>query len=356
MARMMWNVVLVGVVCASVAVGATFTVQIEPATALVAPGASVNYQIKGVVSNDGNLGLAIFGVDVTTDTGLAQPQASAGASMGSFVKNDGITNPAGYGGTVSGADLLQIGGGQNTIGNDGVLPHPAYPIGVVVENVALGTEIVLAEGTITAPTAPGTYAVSLANPFASVLVADTGTFYTVAPATASVGAIGSMQLDVSAALPALVSSDPDGDNGPLKTLCRMQNNCITLTFDGAVDAVGVPAIVLTAGGSDLGSSFTAAFDGAVVTVTETGAVLSNLTWYTISEGTLNVEAFSVDVCTLVGDVNGDGMVMALDLGAAWAVNGQTGPCLRADVNGDGTVMALDLGAAWPHNGETMPVK
>ena len=152
--------------------------------------------------------------------------------------------------------------------------------------------------------------------------------------------------------PALVSSDPFLNS----TLCRMANNCVTLTFDSTVAASGTPSIVPTAGSAELSASFTVTFDGATVTMQENGAVLANQTWYTVSEGTLSVMPFSTDACTLIGDTSGDGIVMALDLGAAWDHNGEVGNCLRADTNGDGIVMALDLGAAWAHNGEMVPLK
>ena len=55
--------------------------------------------------------------------------------------------------------LWQLGGGQNTIGNEG---PPAYPVGEVVFDVADDAWTVLAEGTLTVPgDASGTIVLSV---------------------------------------------------------------------------------------------------------------------------------------------------------------------------------------------------
>lgn len=227
-----WFAAAVVALCASFGLAATFEVEITATSSTaVAPGGTVDYEITGLVSSGDNLGLALCGVDLTTDTGIAQALAVEGPSMGPFVKNDGITNPppGGYGGTVDADDLLQVGGGQNTIGNDGVPPHPAYPSGVVVEGIAQGSSVVLATGTITAPAGPGTYTVSLVDPFANVLLADQGGgVYTVEAATPSV--VGS-PITIDVGDPALVSHNPDEAVTGMKTWSKMKNNCVWLTFD-----------------------------------------------------------------------------------------------------------------------------
>jgi hypothetical protein len=119
-------------------------------------GAAVNYRVVGVLSDTLNEGLALFGFDLVFDGG-ALAQATAPAGMSSFVKTDGITNPAGFGGTtdVPGhvGELVQVGGGQNTIKN--TVDNAPFPIGSVV--TLLGhVQVILAEGSLTAPTAPGT--------------------------------------------------------------------------------------------------------------------------------------------------------------------------------------------------------
>jgi len=206
MKRSVYSSVILAMMLVGHGSAATFTVQIEATSSTsVVPGGTVHYQITGLLTDDGNLGLAVFGVDLETNTGVAQPQATADTAMAPFVKNAGLANPLGYGGTPAGDDLLQIGGGQNSIGNDGVGPNPPYPSGVVHEGIALGTSVVLAEGVIQAPDVEDTtYTVSLANPFAGALGPDMTSYYVVQAADAVVGANGSFQIHVT-------PPDADGD-------------------------------------------------------------------------------------------------------------------------------------------------
>ncbi|MCH8148458.1 MAG: hypothetical protein IH987_10760, partial [Planctomycetes bacterium] len=91
----------------------------------VRPGASVHYQIVGILSDDANQGLALVGFDLVFDGGdLAQadepdgePTPGCDNPMVNFALPWGLSNPAGFGGTVLDGDLIQVGGGQNTIMN-----------------------------------------------------------------------------------------------------------------------------------------------------------------------------------------------------------------------------------------------
>jgi hypothetical protein len=158
----------------------TLTLELVPTSGTtVPPNGMVSYKITGVVPNDGNLGLAAFGVDVLTNTGVRQSQAKPDAAIKQyFTQLGGFTNPIGFGGTSADGDaggrdddLLQIGGSQNTIGNDGIAPNPRYPSGTVQTGLAVGTPIVLATGTVKLPATAATYTVSLgASPFGAVLV------------------------------------------------------------------------------------------------------------------------------------------------------------------------------------------
>ncbi|MCK4658520.1 MAG: hypothetical protein KAV82_03270 [Phycisphaerae bacterium] len=132
-------------------------------------GDVISYEVRGELTVEPNLGLALWGGDVSFGTYPVGAALTAGAGMASFVKDAGLTNPDGYGGTVSGAVLLQVGGGQNTIGND--IGNAPYPIGAVVEGIA-AAEIVLATGTYTMGADDLTIAVS--ECFANVLEADQG--------------------------------------------------------------------------------------------------------------------------------------------------------------------------------------
>lgn len=157
-----------GVLClASYVPAATLSLKIEPTTCTtVSPNGTVNYCIKGTLTNDGNLGLATFGVDLQTTTGIPQQPANSVDDTKTFAPPFGY-NPGGFGGTPDGGNLLQIGGAQNTIGHAGTSPK-----GTLVTNVALGTEQVLAVGQVTLPLGTGTYTISIsqATAFAGVLL------------------------------------------------------------------------------------------------------------------------------------------------------------------------------------------
>ena len=353
----------VAVACAGSAWGATFTVEIvATSSTTVGLGGSVNYEITGVVSDDGNLGLGIFGVDLQSDTGVAQASATEGPSMGSFVKNWGITNPAGYGGTADGDYLLQIGGGQNTIGNDPNDPNlPAYPGGMVVEGIALGTPVVLATGSAEAPMAEGTYNVSLANPFASVLAEDMDSYYRVEAADASVGGSG-FQIHV-VLTPSLISSDPNADGTLPKTL----NNVIRLVFNSAITMPGGSPLViveLADPNNDLTGSFTYTADpndtgdpsGATLKATENGTVLTNLTWYRVTpDASFDVLPFTLDACTLRGDCNDSGRVTTADYSCVKLALGERGD-VREDLNGSDRVTTADYTVVKDHMGDRAPAK
>ena len=122
-------------------------------------GPSTSYRITAVT--DAPLGLALWGTDVVWSAGSPAPM-SAPAGMVTFVRNNGLNNPAGYGGTVSGSTLLQVGGAQNTINN--TTGNAPYPVGVVVASVGYPAAVDVATGG--AP--PGTK-ISLENCFAGVI-------------------------------------------------------------------------------------------------------------------------------------------------------------------------------------------
>jgi len=343
----------------------TFTVEIAATSGTtVGPGLSVSYEITGLLSDDGNLGLALFGVDLQTNTNVPQPSTTEGPSMGSFVKNEGITNPAGYGGTPDGDDLLQIGGGQNTIGNDPNDPNlPAYPGGVVVTGIALGTPVVLATGSVTAPMSEGAYDVSLANPFASVLVENMGSYYRVEAATASVGGSSSFQVNV-VTTPSLIASEPPA-NG---TLPKTQNNIIVCVFDAPIvlPPTGDPLLIveLADPNNDVSGSFIYSVDpndtgdptGATLKATENGEVLLDQTWYRISaDASFGVNAFTLDLCTLRGDANNSGRVTTADYTEVKNHMGERTDA-RYDLNGTGRVTTADYSVVKANLGHRTPAK
>jgi len=164
------------------------------ASVAVAPGASVVYDVTGELSDAANEGLALFAFDLSFDGGdLAQASTPASDPMQRFAPPQGLSNPAGFGGTVVSGDLVQVGGGQNTIQNS----FAPQPTGVVLTGVAQpGSPETLASGVLTAPAAPGTYTLSLSNVVANVIrQGETGSpFWAVDPACAD--AVGSLEVVV----------------------------------------------------------------------------------------------------------------------------------------------------------------
>jgi len=168
----------------------------------VGPGETVNYRVTGILSDDLNEGLALVGFNLVFDGGdLAQADTPAGAlscgnPMVAFVKPDGITNPAGYGGTIIGGDLIQVGGGQNTIKN--TADNADFPIGTVLTGVAQPAGCgmaIIATGSLTAP-GLGTYHLNLQELFANVIRdGETGEPFWATEA-AGVGTISNLTINV----------------------------------------------------------------------------------------------------------------------------------------------------------------
>jgi len=147
----------------------------------------------------------------------------------------------------------------------------------------------------------------------------------------------------------LNSSDPPADG----TLPKMQNNVILLRF---VEPITLPAgaalSIRPIGGTpadDVGDQFTYELVETNVAddtlkAKENGAVLTNQTWYRISPApTLAVAPFSLDLCTLIGDASGDGIVFTTDYGYLKAKIPTVATEIREDLNGDGMVFVTDYG-------------
>ncbi|QDU69410.1 hypothetical protein [Engelhardtia mirabilis] len=137
----------------------------------VSPGQQVSFDLVGELCDANNLGLAAFRIDLTFDGGDLAPLGDPGGQpLANFASPLGLSNPAGYGGTPIGGDLIQIGGAQNTI-NQFFAPKPA---GTVMTSVAHpGSALVLGSGTLTAPAVPGTYTVSVVEAGANVIAQTT---------------------------------------------------------------------------------------------------------------------------------------------------------------------------------------
>jgi hypothetical protein len=161
----------------------------------VPPGATVSWAVVGELSDNLNLGLALFSVDLAWSGGpLAQAANPSSGPMVSFARPAGLTNPAGFGGTVVGGQLRQVGGAQNTINNS----FAPFPLGTVITGVAAaGAPVTLASGQLTAPVTPGTYTLTPSGVVANVIrQGETGTpFWHVDRANA--GTVQSLVVQVS---------------------------------------------------------------------------------------------------------------------------------------------------------------
>lgn len=172
----------------------------------VARGAEVRYEVVGLLSDDANEGLALVGFDLVFDGGdlipadepFGEPTPGCENPMINFTKPWGITNPAGYGGTVIDGNLIQVGGGQNTINN--TLENLGVLMGPVLTGVAQPSgcgPAVLVTGTVTAPLADGTYLLAIMELFANIIVqGETGEGFW-ATASAGVGTLTNLRIKVS---------------------------------------------------------------------------------------------------------------------------------------------------------------
>jgi len=148
----------------------------------VPPGAVIPWTITVKLSAGDSAGLALALVDLVQGEGnpgkLDLPPADGvPAGLERFSLPLGISNPGengsstGYAGLVRGRagerNLVQIGGAQNTFGKPGAEMGKQA---TVVTGLALGRELVLAQGSFRAPQAGGVYRFTLENAAASVLV------------------------------------------------------------------------------------------------------------------------------------------------------------------------------------------
>jgi len=164
-------VAILGALLASaVATAANLDVRItngQASAVTVLPGASFGYEIRGVLTDSANRGLAVLLFDLSFDGGSLSPvNAPKGLPMSSFAAPSGVTNPGGFGGTSIGGSLVQVGGLQNIFNN--TTATAPTPVGPVTLNVAHG-ETVLASGMVVAPAVAGVYILSISNVVGAVI-------------------------------------------------------------------------------------------------------------------------------------------------------------------------------------------
>lgn len=172
---------IAGLLCATSAFAASLEVRVvgdgDAASINVGGPGPVNVFVQARLDGGGaptSAGLALIGWNMTGtgNGGAANPdlcdtsgflltstlvmdQFDRLANPGPGFSNFGLTNPSaspnlsGYSGTCSGTMLLQLGGGQNTIGNTpGGAP---YPIGSVDQGIGNGGWVTIAEGIFDVP-------------------------------------------------------------------------------------------------------------------------------------------------------------------------------------------------------------
>ena len=165
----------------------------------VQTGQSVTYEVEGELTDNLNQGLAFFAFNLQFDGGdLGQAQAPSSANMLNFATPLGLNNPAGFGGTVHNGDLIQIGGGQNTI----IQSFAAAPSGLVMTGIAtLGAPELLVTGILTSPMTAGTYHLTPSDLHANVIDANASgsPFWTVS--SAGTGVMHGLVLHVSDCAP-----------------------------------------------------------------------------------------------------------------------------------------------------------
>lgn len=189
----------------------------------VLPGQQVNFTVEGQLAGDPSQGLAMFAFDLDFDGG-SLTQLSPTGSVAQFVAPAGLNNPAGFGGTVRGGKLLQVGGAMNTINNQ----FAAAPNGSIVTGVALSAPEALATGSLVAPSAAGVYRLVAGSLFANALDA---------PALSG-------HWDVKPAQP-----------GALEVLTLLVLDCGAETFcEGKVDSAGCLPSITASGAASLGGS------------------------------------------------------------------------------------------------------
>jgi hypothetical protein len=338
----------------------------------VGEGVAVNYEITATI-DDGSTstdGLALVGTDLTfvAPASLANNSASLanpGAPMDKFNYPNGVTNPpfppGSYGGTNNGTALLQIGGGQNTIGNPG--PNPPFPVGTVTTQVGTTGAQVIATGTYTTPVGSNnqTHVLALANCFANTIDnGETGPVYNVSAATASCA--GTLTINVGIGVPAATATSvsvrenctlTDSTPTPFKITEPRQpagNTEVRIGFNIApADPAGsgvtiqqstcaAPAFVAYAGaavgnGSVVGNELVIVFTPG----------LENARTYrlTIGADVTSIGGQTVDVRNLIGDTNADGAVNATDRSvvvSAWTGGGFS---CATDLNNDNATNATD---------------
>lgn len=124
--------------------------------------------MHGALSDTLNEGIAGFLLELSFTGGVLSPtDEPVIVPMLSFTRPNGITGPVGFGGQAVDGRLVDVGGAQNVVKN--TPGNAPFPIGEVITGVAQ-TETVLVTGTLTVPSDPGTYTLSVTKLLAAAIV------------------------------------------------------------------------------------------------------------------------------------------------------------------------------------------
>jgi hypothetical protein len=179
------------VLSASTVLAETVTVTFSLASSqngqTVPPGTAIDWAISASLPTSGSAGLAMVCVDLVQASGNPTfidlpPAAGVPSGMTNFSRPLGVSNP-GEGGATTGyiglqrtptgqgyKNLVQIGGGQNTVGSTLAAEYDAAQSATVVSGIGQGgTAQFIASGSFQAPGLPGTYTIQLAEAVANVL-------------------------------------------------------------------------------------------------------------------------------------------------------------------------------------------
>jgi hypothetical protein len=392
MKKFMALAVVAALVCAAGANAANVTMGINSGGAssvTVAAGTAVPISITAVVDSGttDNDGLALWGADLNlsgngavANLSVVDPTANP---MLQFTYPQGVTNPphvanaSGYRGTVSGNARLQVGGGQNTIGNPSSGGAP-FPIGTVIEEVGSAGSVVVATGTYNVPIgATGQHIITLANCFANTIDNNEAgpTVYNVSAATTTCGAALTINVGAGTVPAALVSTAVSRRTNP--NVGAPGGNCDTNLLparksemhNGGAQNIRVGFNVVP--GSVSGTNASEADINLFVASCPTGTFTDDDTTvfsYSSTTGTLIITAApgaftnartyrfdlistggitsaaaqSVFVRNLAADTDGNGLVNAVDRSnvvGAWT--GPGGWSCNSDIDNNGTTNAVD---------------
>jgi hypothetical protein len=364
------GLVLAAALCGSTAMATNINLRVqgpngEP-TVNVAPGGTVSYRVVAELTDNLNEGLALIGFSLDYTGGAIGQQGNPpnSAPMSNFVIPEGITNPAGYGGTLIGGDLIQCGGAQNTIKN--TADNAAFPIGTVITGIASpGAPAVVLTGSFTKPAGLGDFQLAVFDVFANVITdGETGEVFWATEA-AGVGTVtnltvsGDVPVTFASSIPAFTARG--GPVPAMGTLWRSAGNVLRLTFDRALPGAPAAGQILiqemlagNTAGPDLSASFAFTLesgntvlrirDGLTATPTST---LLHRKWYVVRNtgGWAGVANFEAQFPSQVGDATGDNRTLQADIaevntGISCLTN--CGDQNRKDVTGDGRVLQSDI--------------